>query len=166
MCGLTNPSYNLSFYKSQQGGSREGEFFYDYIDEEFDSIQEERWVYRYREHSGQIRELVGKPRALFGARSYEVGLKLRDSFNNWSKEAVVTVDMTSDKKMSELEYRFSKPIPGDIILNPDALNFNNFPNRWEVEHGGPTYYEQQPRNSEPRCFIRGHCGGPVRLFTM
>jgi len=114
------------------------EFEYDSHDEEWDLIEEERWVYRWYSSTGQLHEVIGKPKALFGERTYEVILKVRDSFNNWSEEASIEIDVTKEKVQSEFNFRFLDPHPGDIILNTDYDNYNLLPDAdWIVKHGGP-----------------------------
>ena len=142
-------------------------FSYDVLDETFDSVQEERWSYRWRESSGQVREIIGKPEALFGQRDYTVCLRVRDAFNNWSSEAVVQVRPTKEKVVSELEYKFSNPKPGDVVLNGDDLNHNILEDTdYTVDRSATTLIVSNSPETvrEPGIVYQDSAQGPVRVF--
>jgi len=142
------------------------EFSYEVFDEEWDSVQEERWVYRWRDYSGQIHEVVGKPRALFGERTYEVALKVRDSFNNWSKEAKINIETTAEQVKSELKFKLSDPLPGEVIVNAER-NFNILPDAdRKAEYGGPTLLMSNSPETVPYPGIvyQDRARGQVRIF--
>jgi len=142
-------------------------FSYKVSDEPWDSIVEERWVYRWKDYTGKTIEVVGKPRALFGNRTYEVALKVRDSFNNWSSEAVVTIESTERGGSSEYQFKFSDPVPGEVFLNPDNINYNSLPDAdVEVEYGGPVLiFSNSPETvREPGILYQDRVKGRVRIY--
>ncbi|NLO89406.1 MAG: hypothetical protein GX088_03645 [Clostridia bacterium] len=142
-------------------------FTYKVEDEPWDSIVEERWVYRWKDYTGKTIEVVGKPRALFGDQTYEVALKVKDSFNNWSNEAVIVLESTKEKGKSEYEFKFSDPVSGEFFINPDNIHYNSLPEAAvEVEYGGPVLIlSNSPETvKSPGILYQDRVKGKVRIY--
>lgn len=112
-------------------------FHYRASNEPWEEIVEERW--RYRQIDGEVSS-IGKPRSFFQAGDYEVTLQVKDAYGNWSEPASTVVTVTDQVREGELEYKFSRPIPGEIIDNVSQINYNNLPpeTNYRTWVGGPT----------------------------
>lgn len=98
---------------------------YNYENEEWEEIVEEKWTYQYMgQEDSQIHE--DKPYKLFSEGTYKVTLEIKDSFGKWSKPYSIEVKVTDKVMQSELMYRFTEGRMGDILENYNNFNFQNF----------------------------------------
>lgn len=98
-------------------------FNYSFENEEGESIAAEEWNLQKIEN-GQSVKITGKPRAFFYPGDYQVSLRIRDDKGNWSETASANFVVTEEKAMSEMSFKFSQPIPGEVFENTENINFN------------------------------------------
>lgn len=159
-------------------------FSYSYDNEEWEPVVEERWSYRWWSQDGENRSGVGRPRAFFEPGQYQINLSIRDAYGNWSDPKTVEIDILHREKQSELSYKFSDPQPGEIVHNPDRVNYNDYPLNpsYRMTKTGPTLlFSNSPETvpgpgilyqdevSEPIRVVYHHRNGsstPLRLAIM
>lgn len=139
-------------------------FHYRASNEPWEEIVEERWHYRLID--GDISS-IGKPRSLFQAGDYEVTLQVKDAYGNWSEPASTLVTVTEHVIERELEYKFNRPSPGEIIDNVAKVNYNNLPpeNNYRTWVGGPTLlFSNSPEAvPAPGILYRDKVSGHLRI---
>ncbi|MBE6022136.1 MAG: hypothetical protein E7231_02730 [Cellulosilyticum sp.] len=100
-------------------------FKYEYINEDWESITNEKWTYRRAEEEPS-KAVIGKPSTLFAEGDYIVTLELDDAFGNRSEVYETTVHITDEALSKELEYRFGRGKIGDIIDNYEDINYRDY----------------------------------------
>lgn len=98
-------------------------FNYSYDNEEGESIAAEEWNIQKLEN-GETVKILGKPRAFFYPGDYQVSLRIRDDKGNWSETASAGFVVAEEKAMSEMSFKFSQPMPGEVFENAENVNFN------------------------------------------
>ncbi|WP_027363897.1 stalk domain-containing protein [Desulfotruncus alcoholivorax] len=97
-------------------------FNYTYDNEEGEGIAAEEWSYRL---PGDTRIMTGKPRAFFQPGEYTISLRIKDAAGNWSETSSTSVTVADEKLMSEMAFKFSKPVYGELFENDENVNFYN-----------------------------------------
>ncbi|MEG0086554.1 MAG: stalk domain-containing protein, partial [Niameybacter sp.] len=98
---------------------------YEYENESWEQIVEEKWTYRAMDQAeGQLQE--NKPYKLFTEGKYQVTLQVKDSFGKWSVPYSMELLVTDEVIQSELMYRFTEGETGDILENYKSFNFQEF----------------------------------------
>lgn len=97
-------------------------FSYDIDNEPWEKIVEERWSYSY-ENDGEQKVIAEKPRAFFEAGSYRVHLRVKDEYGNWSSDAAVDIEVSPELVKTEKEFKFGDPVPGEVFLNMEGVNY-------------------------------------------
>lgn len=100
-------------------------FTYEYENEEWESIQAERWTYKRLDQLGS-KASIGKPAALFAEGEYIITLELQDAYGNMSDKKELIIYITGVVLKSELTYRFTEGQPGDLIDNFQRLNYQTY----------------------------------------
>lgn len=98
---------------------------YEYENEEWETITEEKWTYQCISQDN-MPLIEGKPYKLFAEGTYHVTLQLKDAKGNWSLPYVKEIEVGKDVLQSELTYRFTEGRIGDILENYKNFNFQNF----------------------------------------
>lgn len=96
-------------------------FNYTYDNEEGEIITDEEWSYQL---PGDTRIMTGKPRAFFQPGGYTVSLRIKDAAGNWSETFSTGVTVTDEMLMSEMAFRFSSPVYGELFENAQNFSFN------------------------------------------
>lgn len=145
------------------------DFSVEIQNEEWEEIVEEKWSYRYwtdlekDELSG-----LGKPRAFFYPGEYEVRLEVKDEYGNWSNPKTTIVNVTEKQKQSEYGFKFEDPKPGEVIINPHRINFNNYDiyENVKTEKTGPTllFSDSPEKVEQPGILYQDILTGPVRVM--
>ncbi|MCL2336291.1 MAG: stalk domain-containing protein [Firmicutes bacterium] len=114
-------------------------------------------------------KIAGKPRAFFKPGQYTLSLKIEDAAGNWSDTATTEFTVTNEVLVSELTFKLSDPVYGEVYQNVlDNLNFNLLPNSQNVtfQRSGP---ELELSNSpemvnQPGILFQNQVSGDFRLF--
>lgn len=145
------------------------DFSVEVENEEWEEIVEKKWSYRYwtdpekDELSG-----LGKPRAFFYPGEYEIRLEVMDEYGNWSNPKTTIVNVTEKQKQSEYGFKFADPKPGEVIINPHRINFNNYDiyENVKTEKTGPTllFSDSPEKVEQPGILYQDIVTGPVRVM--
>lgn len=134
--------------KNRYAGGELMDFTYTYDNEPWEDIKATRWTYR-KAGEALSQAVVQKPDYIFQAGNYIVTLQLQDDFGNWSDVKEGTVVISPESRQSELEYRFTKGVSGDIIDNFNHFNYLNYdavePDEAFLE-GGKLILSNSPEN--------------------
>lgn len=160
---------DLTPSKKTVAQGEEIDFSIEVENEEWENIVKKRWSYRYwtdierDELSG-----LGKPRAFFYPGEYEVKLEVMDEYGNWSNPETTIVNVTEKQKQSEYGFKFAEPSPGEVIINPHRINFNNYDmyENVKAERKGPTllFSDSPEKVEQPGILYQDIVTGPVRLM--
>ncbi len=100
-------------------------FSYTYQNEEWESIQSERWLYRKMGEAAN-QAVITKPYAFFAEGDYIVSLQLTDSYGKVSQATETTVHITSQVQQSEWSYHFTSGTIGSIIDNFQGSDYRKY----------------------------------------
>ncbi|MDF2593893.1 MAG: copper amine oxidase N-terminal protein [Clostridia bacterium] len=118
---------NLEMSKSSYAQGEKLDMTFTYENEEWESIDEEIWSYRYIDEKAPYREsTIGKPTALFYPGKFLIELQLKDAYGNLSEKKGKTVTITNEVEQSELDYKFKEGIVGTVIDNMHNFNYINY----------------------------------------
>ncbi len=106
---------------------------YEIENEHWEEIIAERWFYSWSDRETSHVK-IEKPRAFFQPGEYKITLQVKDASGNWSEEAETIVKVSGSLIMTEKEYKFSNPRPGELFLNLEAENFNLIKSVTDVEY--------------------------------
>lgn len=101
------------------------ELEYDYDNEEWEDIEEERWLYR-RVDNPNTTLIKEKPKMIFKAGEYEVILQIKDDFGNWSIPKTYVIIITEEIVQTEHYYHFTKNTQGSTILNQQQIEYRDY----------------------------------------
>lgn len=98
------------------------ELTYEYHNEEWEEIVEEKWSYK-RVSDEEKQRLMVKPDYIFYKGDYEISLQLKDAVGNWSEPFVYPIHISEEMMDTEFNFRFKKNEPGSIINNFEEVNY-------------------------------------------
>ena len=98
---------------------------YEYENEEWEKITEEKWTYQCISQDN-MPLIEGKPYKLFAEGTYHVTLQIKDEKGQWSLPYVKEIEVGKEVLQSELTYRFTEGRIGDILENYKNFNFQEF----------------------------------------
>ncbi len=116
---------SLETSKDAYAGGEEIAFTYTYENEEWESIKAERWTYRHIDEP-ESKVVVDKPKFIFDEGQYIVTLQLEDAYGNLGDKKEIEVNITSESRVSEYEYRFKNGTIGDVIDNFKNYNYQQY----------------------------------------
>lgn len=96
---------------------------YDYENEDWEEIIEEKWTYKSVTDEEIIYE---KPPAIFATGDYIVTLQLVDAYGNESEVKELRVHINTTVVDNEFHYKFVKEGPGSYINNHQKFNFQEY----------------------------------------
>lgn len=102
------------------------DFSFNATNEPWEPIVQERYTYTWRDDEGVEQEITEKPRSFWKPGEFKVALQVKDDYGNWSEPETLTVRVMSKVKTSEFAYKFKNVIPGEIYLNHNNVNFNDY----------------------------------------
>jgi len=143
----------------------ETKFNYTYENEAGEGIAAEEWSYQL---AGDTRAVSGKPRAFFRSGEHRLFLRIKDSAGNWSETVSTGFTVSEDKLMTEMAFKFSKPVNGEMYENEERVNFNQHASNQETtfERGGPVLHMSNSPEvvSRPGILYQSEATGNFRLF--
>ena len=101
-------------------------FEFDYTNESFEVVVDEKWSYRKKGES-LSQSILEKPEAIYEEGEYIVTLQLQDEVGQWSSKKETTVTINSKGRTTEMEHLFTEGKGGDILANFEKTNFRNYP---------------------------------------
>lgn len=116
---------SLETSKEAYAGGEELAFTYTYENEEWEAIKSERWTYRHISEP-ESKAVVDKPKYIFDEGQYIITLQLEDAYGNLGDKKEVLVNITSESRISEYEYRFKNGTIGDVIDNFKNFNYQQY----------------------------------------
>lgn len=153
--------------KESYAGGEIMDFTYTYENEPWEGIKATRWTYR-KLGEDLSRAVVEKPKYIFHQGQYIITLQLQDDYGNWSDVKEANVEITSESRQKELEYRFTKGEPGDIIDNFDNFNYSTYrevPSDITTFKEGTLYLSDSPENVKANGILyRDTVGGLGRIL--
>ena len=143
------------------------DFTHTYENESWEDIKSSRWTYR-KAWEAESKAVVKKPRYIFEQGEYVISLQILDDYGNWSDKVETRVNITSEIKQHELEYRFTQGQPGDIIDNFSNKNYVMYkevvPNE-TFSKDGSLYLSNSPENVKANGILyRDTVTGPGRIL--
>ena len=138
---------------------------YTYDNEEGEGIIAEEWGYQL---TGDTRITPGKARAFFRPGEYLLYLRVKDAAGNWSETSSTGFTVSEEKLMSEMEFKFSQPVWGEMYENVENVNFNFFKSNDNVtfERSGPVLHLSNSPEAvaQPAMLYRSEASGNFRLM--
>ena len=138
---------------------------YSYDNEEGEGITAEEWGYQF---VGDTRITAGKSRAFFRPGEYILYFRIKDAAGKWSETASTSFTVSEEELMSEMEFKFSKPIWGEIYENIEDVNFNFFRSNDHVtfDRTGPVLHMSNSPEIvvQPGMLFRSEASGSFRLM--
>jgi hypothetical protein len=117
----------IELSKSSYAQGEKMEITFGYENEEWESLAEEIWSYKYIDEKAPFREsTIGKPTALFYPGKFSIELQLRDAYGNLSEKKEKIVTITDEVEQSELDYKFKEGKIGTVIDNMHNFNYINY----------------------------------------
>lgn len=143
----------------------ETKFNYTYENEAGEGIAAEEWSYQL---AGDTRAVTGKPRAFFRPGEHKLFLRIKDAAGNWSETFSIGFTVTEDKLMSEMAFKFSKPVYGEMFENEENVNFNQYATNQDTtfERSGPVLHMSNSPEvvSRPGILYQSEASGNFRFF--
>ncbi|KAF1085056.1 hypothetical protein SPSYN_01192 [Sporotomaculum syntrophicum] len=143
----------------------EAKYNFSYDNEVGESITAQEWSYRLLDDT-QVR--TGQPRAFFRPGTYVLSLRLRDAAGNWSDTATTNFTVANEKLMSEMVFKLSRPVYGELFENLDNVKFNTFTanaNTTFERTGTVLHLSNSPEIvSQPGILYQSEASGNFRLF--
>lgn len=115
--------HNLEASKAEYAIGEELDITYDYENEEWEPIREEKWTYR-RMHDEEI--IYQKPKAIFATGDYVITLQLEDAYGNVSVVKELPIHINTTVVETEFHYKFTKEGPGSFIDNYQKFNYQDY----------------------------------------
>jgi|GEM_PF-3249982 len=141
------------------------QYNYTYMNEEGESITAEEWSWQL---AGETRTTSGKPRAFFVPGNYLLHLKIQDASGQWSDTASTRFTVSEEVLMSEMEFKFSQPIYGELFENAGGVNFNLYEPVTQVsfERSGPELHLSNSPEvvTQPGVLYRSEAEGDFRFM--
>ncbi len=118
---------SLTIDKDQLAQGEKIELHYAYENEEWETIAEEQWSYRYAGEKNILKEsITGKPHALFYPGAFIIELQLKDAYGNISEKKEIPIHITEQVKQTELDYKFKEGNVGTVIDNFHNFNYSEY----------------------------------------
>ncbi|MCG8400508.1 MAG: stalk domain-containing protein [Firmicutes bacterium] len=138
---------------------------YTYVNEEEEGIIAEEWSYQ---RAGDARAITGKPRAFFRPGKYILYLKIKDNAGNWSETASTSFTVSEEKLMTEMAFKFSNPVYGEMFENDDNVNFNLYESNENIsfKRSGPVLHLSNSPEvvARPGILYQNEASGKFRLM--
>ena len=74
----------------------------------------------------ETQEVTEKPRSFWYPGFVTVSLQVKDAYGNWSEPKSIDIQVYKREVFSELAYKFQSVIPGEIYLNHNNVNYNDY----------------------------------------
>ncbi|MFA7468469.1 MAG: stalk domain-containing protein [Desulfotomaculaceae bacterium] len=140
-------------------------FNYTYENEAGEGIVDVEWSYQL---AGDTRAVTGKPRAFFRPGEHKLFLRIKDTAGNWSETASGKFSVSEEEFMSEMAFKFSKLVYGEMFENEKNVNFNQYTPNQETtfERSGPMLHMSNSPEvaSSPGILYQNDASGNFRLF--
>lgn len=140
-------------------------YSYTYDNEPGEPIWEEEWSCQL---VGDTKVVTGKPRVFYQPGQYVLSLRIKDAVGNWSETVTTRFTVSQEKVMSEMAFKFSQPVNGELFENADADNFNFLPSNKNVTfaRSGPVLHMSNSPEvvNGPGLLYRSEANGTFRLF--
>ncbi len=101
----------------------EAKYNFSYDNEVGETITVQEWSYRLLDDT-QVR--TGQARAFFRPGTYTLSLRIQDAAGNWSETATTNFTVANEKLISEMVFKLSQPVYGELFENLDNVKFNTF----------------------------------------
>ncbi|WP_347489106.1 stalk domain-containing protein [Desulfoscipio sp. XC116] len=138
---------------------------FTYDNEVGEDIIAEEWSCQF---TGDTQIITGKPRAFFRPGEYTLSLRIKDASGKWSETSTTRFTVSDEKLISEMDFKFSKPIYGELYENMEEVNFNHYPANEQVtfERTGPTLHISNSPEvaAQPGILYQSEASGDFRLF--
>ncbi len=102
------------------------DFSYVAANEHWEEITQTRYTYTWKDEKGVTQEVTEKPRSFWYPGFVTVSLQVKDAYGNWSEPKSIDVQVYKKEVFSELAYKFQSVIPGEIYLNHNNVNYNDY----------------------------------------
>ncbi len=103
------------------------DFSYTASNEHWEEITQTRYTYTWKDEKGETQEVTEKPRSFWYPGFVTVALQVKDAYGNWSEPQTLDIQVYKREVFSELAYKFQSVVPGEIYLNHNNINYNNYP---------------------------------------
>ncbi len=141
------------------------QYNYTYMNEEWESITTQEWSWQL---AGETRTTIGKPRAFFIPGDYLLHLRIQDASGQWSETASARFMVSDEVLVSEMEFKFSQPIYGEIFENAAGVNFNLYEPVAQAffERSGPELHLSNSPEvvTQPGVLYRSEAEGDFRFM--
>lgn len=142
------------------------EYYYAYDNEPGEPIIAQEWGYRLAGTTDRVIE--GQPRAFFQPGEYELSLRIQDAAGNWSETGSTGFIVSEEKLVSEMAFKFSDLIYGEMYENVENINFHTLPPAENVtfEQTGPALHLSNSPEvvTQPGVLYRSEARGDFRLM--
>ena len=101
----------------------EAKYNFTYDNEAGESITAQEWSYQFLDDT---QAMAGQPRAFFRPGTYSLSLRIQDAAGNWSETTTTDFTVANEKLMSEMVFKLSRPVYGELFENLDNVRFNTF----------------------------------------
>jgi len=156
---------SLGLQRDEISIGEETRFSYTYENEAGEGIADEEWSYQL---AGDTRAVTGQPRAFFRPGEHKLFLRVKDTAGNWSETVSTGFTVAEDKLMSEMAFKFSKPIYGEMFENEENVNFNQYAANQATtfKRSGPVLHLSNSPEvaSRPGILYQSEASGNFRLF--
>lgn len=137
--------HKIEASKEEYAIGEELEITYEYENEDWEPILEEKWSYRRISDEEEI--IYEKPKAIFATGDYIITLQLEDAYGNLSDVAKVPIHINTTVVENEFHYKFSKEGPGSFIDNYQKFNYQDYKEIMPteiIEEEGPLIVSNSP----------------------
>ncbi|TYO93933.1 copper amine oxidase N-terminal domain-containing protein [Desulfallas thermosapovorans] len=152
----------------QKGVLKIGEipsYQYTYENEPGENIVAEEWSCQF---TGDGRTMTGKPRAFFQPGQYILSLRIQDAAGKWSETSTTRFTVSDEILVSEMEFKFSHPVYGELYENIEDINFNHLRanNDTTFERTGPVLHMSNSPEvvTRPGILYQSEASGDFRFF--
>ncbi len=143
----------------------EVKYNFTYENEAGESITAQEWNCQL---IGDTQIITGQPRAFFRPGEYILSLRIKDAVGNWSEVATKSFTVSNEKLISEMVFKFSKPIYGELFENMEDVNFSSFTanENTTFKRTGPILHMSNSPEvvSQPGILYQSEASGNFRFF--